>query len=161
VEAYFSGEPEEVGQKYSRDMILWLQVLNDGGSIAGSLQTVGLVYYYEFYNSKEAGKYILSVPITNNRSYNTLVDEYVGFGSGRNARERLREKTAPYYRSATGGSEKNKQLYAFYKAMLKSGQMQVEVLDAVENELSYILSEYVDDKAYDKQKHYKKRAKQA
>ncbi|MDY7028431.1 MAG: hypothetical protein SVR04_09065, partial [Spirochaetota bacterium] len=173
VEEYFSGDASQVECKYSRDLVLWLQAVNEGGGITGTLRKFGLAYFYEFCTSKEGGKPVVPVSVMNSQAYKALVDDYVHFyrtvtiqhpyyGSQTirvpiEVREDwLRGKAASSYESVTGGSEKNRLLYAFFKAMLKTDQMQSRVLDAVDNELSYILSDYVDDKAHSKQRSYSK-----
>jgi hypothetical protein len=161
VEAYFSGEPEELSERISKDVTIWLTAMAalEGGCQA-ALRSFGLAYYYDAEDQ-------IDLPILGNPNVSVLVDEYlelgpetrlVWFRDGKLVqrvsvypadkllpKDYLKMQTAQICGELRSKAETSR-LYAYFRAMLASGHFTCGP-DFIRDDLTDLAYHYIEDKA--------------
>jgi len=171
LETYFSGETEELSERFSRDVTIWLAAMAElEGGCEAALRSFGMAYYYdaEVQNDLDlAGRSEIDLPILRNPNVSVLVEEYLELGPVIKVvwfqnwqlfdfvlvypdykllpEDYLAKQAAQAYREVRSEAETSR-LYAYFKAMLVSGHF-TPGTDFLRDDLTDLAYWYIEDKA--------------
>jgi hypothetical protein len=179
IDLYFSGEPEELSDRLSRDVTIWFNAMAElEGGAASALHRFGLAYYYdvEVQNDLELpGRTRIDLPILSNPNVSVLVEEYLDLGPRTkwvwfdDGRFLHREEIYPankllpedYLAKIAGQAYQELRadadagrLYAYFKAMLVSDHF-TPGSDFIRDDLTDLAYNYIEDKARTLQRQWK------